>query len=215
MPIGAIFTQKIILDNDFCECLIGALWPDAGGHILREASTTDEKPFAEFPIPPCGHVCFCKDCYPRWLNEKPNGGCPLGCPVPFKDYYTPYTFPNEWELRYDVVGDVEEAAAQEQAEAPAASAPVHVVEAVQRPPPGSYDAFSWMLACGIASHVASDIIGKIINRLCRQDVWTLLEVDPDLLGLMRFHNTQVRRAAAALGEARASGAIADDGTLSG
>ena len=112
-------------------------------------------------------------------------------------------------------GDVEEAAAQEQAEAPAASAPVRVVEAVPRPPPGSYDAFSWMLACGIASHVASDIIGKIIHMLDRQDVWTLLEVDPDLLGLTRFHNTQVRRAAAALREARASGAIADDGTLSG
>ena len=69
MPIGAIFTQeiiitqKIILDNDFCECFfIGALWPDAGGHILREASTTDEKPFAEFrecSVTLCVCVCAC------------------------------------------------------------------------------------------------------------------------------------------------------------
>ena len=174
----------------------------------------DETRFRHSMIAPCGHV-FCKNCYLDWLKKSPHGKdtvCPNGCPVPFIHRYTPYTFPIEMTLMYVKHGNVKDLEAKEAAAAAAAAAAA--VEA-KIPPPGKYDASTWLKACGFDDMLTRQIISQIIEKLGREDVWTLLDVGEYDMALRRWEKRELDRAQVALREARESGAIAEDGTLSG
>ena len=174
----------------------------------------DETRFRHSMIAPCGHV-FCKNCYLDWLKKSPHGKdtvCPNGCPVPFIHRYTPYTFPIEMTPMYVKHGNVKDLEAKEAAAAAAAAAAA--VEA-KIPPPGKYDASTWLKACGFDDMLTRKIISQIIEKLGREDVWTLLDVGEYDMALRRWEKIELDRAQVALREARESGAIAEDGTLSG
>ncbi len=135
----------------------------------------EAKAFAEFLLPACGHVNYCKPCYLQWLQENPSGGCPQGCPVPLKEHYTPFIFPGEWKLNYTVAGDVGEGGsdgeaagggdseapaqdlARDQGSAPAQdsardqdSAPAQDLASARFPATGTQDAFTWLQGCGMS-----------------------------------------------------------------
>jgi hypothetical protein len=174
-------------------------------------------------IAPCGHV-FCKECYLGWLKKSPLGNdcvCPNACPVQFRHRYTPYTFPTELTLRYVVHGNVkdleakEAAAAEAAAEAAAAAAAAAPapLPAARRPPPGHYGVGEWMMTYGLGGSIAGGVMAQLIDTFHSTDVWTLLEIDIDSLNSPPWVKRELRRASAALREARDAGVMAQDGTL--